>query len=505
MRKLYAFCFSMIAAFGASAQLTLLQGNGNYVPSQSGNVYTLTGETPYYGGQNNGVWQMTAQSLLSPFTVNANLKFGRFSASNPDASSPTGMAANGQPFSTGADGIAFVMASAPYVGLTGEEMGYGTTTLTQPPVYTANNSMAVEFDTWQNNLGGGNRDLHDMANDHMAFMRKGQTDHAAAINSVVPAVSLGEIEDNAWHTVSISWDPVTGMSVSFDGGAPMTMSAANVLASFALGTTSIYWGFNAGTGLGTNLQQVEIVANNTQCTITVDASLPALSCDGPNTIYLGYGPQSITATSNEAGATFTWYKNGTPDVQVGTGATFSPTSAGSYYVVATLGNCSASTEGTAAEINVIDIRCGNNKVYLCHKQNGVHGNGTIGENAHTLCVSVNAVAAHLAHGCCLGQCPTASGRPAPVVVEEEQLPQVLAPVATVYPNPSRGQVQLNMGTPNPKAQVLIVNSRGEIVERRAAGNAQSLSFDLKKYGVGVYLVKIVSGSDVQTTKVIVQD
>jgi hypothetical protein len=198
-------------------------------------------------------------------------------------------------------------------------------------------------------------------------------------------------------------------------------------------------------------------------------------------------------------------------VAVSNGATFCPTQAGTFFVVATNGTCTASTAGTPSVITVIDVRCYNpgkdapHKIYVCHKKNGTNGNGTIGDNAHTLCVDADAVPAHLAHGDCLGQCPNGN-RAAPGAEPEVENSTVLsAPAATVYPNPSRGQVQLNLPSVNTKAQIMIVNSRGVVVERRAAGNAQSFSFDLKKYGVGVYLVKIVSGNDVQTSKVIVQE
>jgi hypothetical protein len=299
------------------------------------------------------------------------------------------------------------------------------------------------------------------------------------------------------------------MTVLFDNGATMTMSAANVLASFAPGTTTAVWGFNAGTGLGTNKQQVQLVSCQvtTPCSLTVSASVPALGCSNGNVIYIGYGPQSVTATSNQTGTTFVWFRNATPDVQVGTGATFTPTVAGSYYVVATNGNCTASTENTAAQITVEDIRCGTNKVYLCHKEEGVHGNGTIGENAHTLCVNVNAVAAHLAHGCCLGMCPSGSARPAPSVTVEEgpSTVGVSSVSAVAFPNPNRGQFQLTLNQVDPKAQILVVNAKGAIVESRNAANAQTFNFDLKKYGVGVYLVKVISGNNIKSTKVIVQD
>ncbi|HVF97057.1 MAG TPA: lectin-like protein, partial [Flavisolibacter sp.] len=136
------------------------------------------------------------------------------------------------------------------------------------------------------------------------------------------------------------------------------------------------------------------------CTLTVSVSLPALSCDGPNVIYLGYGTQSVTATSNQTGTTFQWFMvgNSTP---VANGATFTPTATGTYYVVATNGRCTASTLGKPSQITVIDVRCDKDgkkphKIYVCHKKNGTNGNGTIGDNAHTLCVDASAVPAHLA-------------------------------------------------------------------------------------------------------------
>ncbi len=47
-------------------------------------------------------------------------------------------------------------------------------------------------------------------------------------------------------------------------------------------------------------------------------------------------------------------------------------------------------------------KCGNKKVYMCHIPPGNPG------NAHTICVSVNAVASHLAHGDYIGPCGNAS-------------------------------------------------------------------------------------------------
>jgi hypothetical protein len=538
MRKFY---LSLLLAAGictiTSAQFTGFTGPTNAgAPGTTppaggiGTPFLLTDETNHFG-QAKGVWSNATQSLAANFSVCAQMNFGRFNESGLPANTDQAAAPGKR---TGADGIAFVMALAGagfnnpsgngiYVGETGEEMGYGTSFYAgglPPDGFTPRNTIAVEFDTWQNHFPGvdGARDLGDPAADHMAFMRRGSASHLnvnGVNNTVTPVVSLPELETNTPWNVTISWNTATGLSVDLVNPAgpavhhTMSTTVADVLAALGAANTNVLvnWGFNAGPGLAANNQTVTIVQCAVPCTLTVNASLDALSCDGPNVIYIGYGPQSVTATSNQAGTTFQWFMNGTPDVLVSTGATFTPTQPGSYYVVGTNGQCTASTEGTAAEITVIDIRCGKdnqNKVYVCHKLNGTNGNGTIGDNSHTLCVSVNAVPAHLAHGDCLGQCPNGNRPVAPATtLQEPDVP--VQQTLGVFPNPSRGQVQVNLGIANPKSQIYIINSRGTIVESKAAGSAKSFTFDLKKYGAGVYMVKIVNGSSEQITKVIIQD
>lgn len=79
-------------------------------------------------------------------------------------------------------------------------------------------------------------------------------------------------------------------------------------------------------------------------------------------------------------------------------------SAGSWYFV-TLTDSTGCSATDSVFVNVIDVHCGNNgnKVLVCHIPPGNP------DNAHTICISENAVAAHLAHGCMVGPCA-----PAPV-------------------------------------------------------------------------------------------
>ena len=278
------------------------------------------------------------------------------------------------------------------------------------------------------------------------------------------------------------------------------------------------------------------------CTLTVSASLPALSCDGPNVIYLGYGPQCVTATSNQAGTTFKWYMVGNP-VAVSTGATFCPTQSGTYYVVATNGACKASTAGTPSQIKVIDIRCkedddkdrvnakegddkdGNNgKVYVCHKKNGVHGNGTIGDEAHTLCVSVNAVKAHLAHGDCLGKCPgdkddkddkdrsTSRLSGSSDITSVSMIPSKSETISSRkgfaisgYPNPSRAGFNIQLdGLSTEKVSIKVTDITGRIVEQRFNITPNQAIKIGENYRVGMYYIEVAQGANKQQLKLVKQ-
>ena len=510
MKKLYASLFFSLSCLVAMAQLTTLNGAGP-AASLAGNVYTLTQANVYYGGQANAVWQQTQVSLATPFTVCARLNFGSFSETNPDPNNPNGLTVSGLPFSTGADGMAFVLAPAPYVGETGEEIGYGTRDLNAPPfVYTANTSFAVEFDTWQNIDGTGAMNLSDPVQDHMAFNRAGLTSHTG-INAATPTVNLGEIENNTWYNVTISWDPATGMSVNFNGTI-MSTTAADVISNLGGNASAmVNWGFTAATGMGTNVQQLEIITcPTTACNLTVSTDLAAIGCGPANYLYLGYGPQVITAVATpSAGTTYQWYRNGVL-IPGATSSTYAPTMPGVYHVVATNGNCTASTEGAGDQVVVIDIRCGRdnqNKVNVCHKPNG-NGNGINGTNGgpNTLCVAVSAVPAHLAHGDCLGMCgqvPSAKQ----IHTDHADLISHEASMADVYPNPSRGSVQVKLNNvKSDKTEIQIINSKGIVVERKmVAGNANSMNFNLKQYGTGIFVVKIINGSKVEIKKMMVQD
>ncbi|MEO6868087.1 MAG: T9SS type A sorting domain-containing protein [Ginsengibacter sp.] len=471
MKKIYFSFLAFLFAFTLNAQS--LMGDATTLPSSTvgSTDYQLT---PSSTDQRGAFWNNTPLDLTNNFSFSAELNFGTQHGPSTDPND----------HSTGADGIAFVLQSqgTTALGAIGEGMGYGGIT----------NSFAVEMDTWQN------LNRNDIPEDHLAFMKNGDVTHGTVANSDADRYMLGELEDGAWHSFNVSWNAAAKMLTVTLDGVPRTYTG-DVAA--VIGSNMVTWGFTAATGSALNQHRIRFIAAPDCLPFTVSASVPALGCSAGNTIYLGYGLQSVTATSSPADATTTykWYMVGEPGV-VYTGETFSPTMAGTYYVVATRGNCTASNADHPITITVIDIRCGKNnqdKVYVCHKENGTHGNGTIGENAHSLCVSVNAVAAHLAHGDCLGACPDAEKKTTSV--------EDMANSFVVFPNPTTNSVKLNIEAANGvRSEVVVRNAQSNIVERKSViGNAQP-SFNLRKYGTGIFVIQIINGSNIITKKVLVQ-
>jgi hypothetical protein len=127
-----------------------------------------------------------------------------------------------------------------------------------------------------------------------------------------------------------------------------------------------------------------------------DTGLPA------NAIVLGYGAQSVTLTASDGGAaggdSYAWSPAGGLSATSGAVTSFAPTVAGSYTFTVQAVSENACAATASVTIPVIDARCENDKVQVCHKT------GSAKKPAHGLCISPNAVAAHLRKGDTLGAC-----------------------------------------------------------------------------------------------------
>jgi hypothetical protein len=140
-----------------------------------------------------------------------------------------------------------------------------------------------------------------------------------------------------------------------------------------------------------------------------------------NTIYIGYGPQSVTLTAvSQTAVSYLW----------STGATtqsISVTTSGSYSVTAYDANGCPSEQSPESQItiNVVDVRCGHGlkKIILCHVPEGNPG------NPQTICVAPSAIPPHLEHHQydCIGPCSLYYQRTSPLMTEEMKV--------MLYPNP----------------------------------------------------------------------
>lgn len=129
---------------------------------------------------------------------------------------------------------------------------------------------------------------------------------------------------------------------------------------------------------------------------TTDTNAPA------NTIVLGYGAQSLTLTASDAASgsisSYTWSPAAGLSTTSGAVTQFTPAAAGSYTFAVQASNQNACSAAGSVTIPVIDARCGGgNKVKVCKKA---------GQSSHEICVSPNAVPAHLKKDATLGSCST---------------------------------------------------------------------------------------------------
>jgi hypothetical protein len=243
--------------------------------------------------------------------------------------------------------------------------------------------------------------------------------------------------------------------------------------------------------------EVEVTCPDYVADIAVNPS-PTVAGQLPNTIYLGYGPQSVTLSASVTPAygafTYAWSPvNGTMS-QVNV----APQSTTNYTVTATDEyGCTATDQQL---VKVIDIRDGNkNKVFICH-------------NGNTNSVSVNAVPAHLAHGDMLGNCNLLSSyaKHAAPESEEHQEEGVAAIAVTqlaLTPNPVQSVAYITV--PLEKEEVIevrVVDAAGKLVIKPIRKNlaiGQQIELNTAILSAGIYFVQVSYSATTEVLKMVV--
>ncbi|HTD94525.1 MAG TPA: PKD domain-containing protein [Chitinophagaceae bacterium] len=219
MKSLIPVLFFLAAipvSFNASAQQYDL--NGDAVKNTC-NCYTLTYPSTFQGGS---AWNKTKFDLNNPFDFRFSVYLGCADQ-------------------TGADGMVFMLQQvSTSLGVSGGGLGFDGV---KP-------SIGVTLDTWQNT------ENNDPPYDHISIQANGVISHGTDLAGPIQASSSGDnIEDCAWHTFRISWDPTTHYLRGYFDGSMRVEAQVDLVATIFNNSPLVYWGFTASTGGSYNLQQ----------------------------------------------------------------------------------------------------------------------------------------------------------------------------------------------------------------------------------------------------------
>lgn len=213
------------------------QVNGSAV-SLSCNCYELTSNSQNLSGS---VWNTNNISLNLPFDFTFEIYLGC------NDGGADGMVFGLQPIGTG-------------VGTSGGGMGF----------QGVSPSVGFFVDTYTN---GGN---FDPVADHFSINANGVITHDGGVNDYAGPASLPfNIEDCAWHTMRVTWDPVTFTLQGYIDGILYLTYTGDIIANVFSGNPNVFWGMTAATGGATNLQQFCTELNTEWAT-----DLPDYTCLG---------------------------------------------------------------------------------------------------------------------------------------------------------------------------------------------------------------------------------
>ena len=244
-----------------------------------------------------------------------------------------------------------------------------------------------------------------------------------------------------------------------------------------------------GTNVGFEKDITIAIARNEEfgpCNVTVDA--------GDNqTVYYGYPPAECATLSaiNETGGvapySYLWSTGETTQsITVCPGM-----DSQDYSVTITDQNGCSFTDNV--RVCVIDVRCGKklDKVEICHIDEDYP------EEMHTICISQNAVPAHLAHGDILGDCETDHS-----CGDQKETFNINTPkdnknvLMNSYPNPFENNTTITFELPEEgQVTVKILDYSGKVVEELYEGFAEGrkrylFSIDSRKYTAGMYVCMV---------------
>ncbi|CAN5681288.1 hypothetical protein BH11BAC3_BH11BAC3_34750 [soil metagenome] len=261
------------------------------------------------------------------------------------------------------------------------------------------------------------------------------------------------------------------------GSLPITITSSHPGKSFPAGTTIITWEAKDASGQTATCQQSVTV---------VDQTPPWIKCP----------PDMIVQPTTLLGSLVKFQQPTVRDCPGTTLKQIAGPSSGSFFpigittVTFSASDVAGNTTTCSFQVKVLNPYCtgegSNGKMYVCH-------------NGQTICVSLNAVEAHVKHGDKLGECGNGYTKP----VTNPEFPRI-----SVFPNPAKGKftVQLN-DIPASDGSLLIMDAKGSIIETRTVKKASfspTIPVNLGGRSVGLFMVRFINNTGVYTTKIIVE-
>jgi hypothetical protein len=290
---------------------------------------------------------------------------------------------------------------------------------------------------------------------------------------------------------------ITGATVR--NSNPAISMSDNATGTFNEGSSTIAW------------TVTDVNGNVSRCTTQVvinpriNMSIPdvfAVNPGGaPNTIYRGYGPDTLRLSASASGGTapysYKWTIGSPSGPAMNTNASILvKPSATTTYSLAMKDVYGCAATAVTKTVEIVDVRCGPkmDRVTVCALQKGV---------LTTQCVTLNSVAGILSNGGYLGACKTNVTTRADMESEEPKAVQAFT--VKVLPNPSTDAFTLITASDNMMPLTIrVLNTLGALVEMKARVPANgSLKLGVN-YRPGVYYAEINQGAEKVVLKLIKQ-
>ena len=286
---------------------------------------------------------------------------------------------------------------------------------------------------------------------------------------------------------------------------PYTFNCGNIgYNSVVLTVTDVNYNVAYGTAF------VNVIGYIPACSITAVPGAGPYTAGPPTTIYLGYGPQTVTLASTVSGGSgFTYSWSGLSPALLSctdcASPVFTPVMEGNYLYTLTVTNDNGCTTTCDIVICVLDVRVpgtSGKKVYLCHVPPGNPN------NPQTLSISINGVPGHLLNhpGDQLGRCDQScdnlqfktGGAEGELITSEYTEFDVI-----LYPNPFTNEITLTIESElEDQGIVIIYDLTGKVISKNenvAPDEPFIFGADLTE---GMYIAVIRQGDQVQKVRIV---